>query len=295
MYVTADDNGISSNFQKHDGNIVMYSSSKSIDAKLSFKNFSIKYVMTGDELYQLKGQNFYLKGDEYLLCNHHNEGKIVIDSKSHVKGICIDIANDLLSEVVASYLAPDTNISDLSLHQFFNSPDFIEQQFTAKSTILGQQLRQLDAIIRANPYGDYSFEPEFYYRLTEGIIVDYIPVVKQFRAFRCVKSDTKKDLFRKLTKGKTFIDVHYAENIDIVQAAIESNISQYHFFRLFRTVYGVSPYQYIKQKRMQLAQDLLQKHRMPLAHLAIEVGYSDIFAFSKAYKQYFGYAPSQHY
>jgi transcriptional regulator GlxA family with amidase domain len=60
-------------------------------------------------------------------------------------------------------------------------------------------------------------------------------------------------------------------------------------------VYGVSPYQYIKQKRMQLAQDLLQKHRMPLAHLAIEVGYSDIFAFSKAYKQYFGYAPSQHY
>lgn len=295
MYVTVDDNGLNGNLKANDGNIVMYSSCKSLESKLSFHNFSIKYVMAGDELYRLKSQDFALTGGEYLLCNHHCEGKVVIDSKTNVKGICIDVSRELLSEVVASYLAPDTNVLDLDLCKHFNSQDFIEHQFKAQSTHLGQLLTQLDKIISNKPYDDYRFEPEFYYRLSEGIVGDYIPVVKQFQSLRCIKSDTKRDLLRRLSKGKHFIDLNYTHEIDIMQVAAESNISQYHFFRLFKTVYGVSPYQYIKQKRMEKAKEILVKHRLPLTQLAMEVGYNDIFSFSKAYKQFFGCPPSQQF
>jgi AraC family transcriptional regulator len=118
-------------------------------------------------------------------------------------------------------------------------------------------------------------------------------VVKQFRTLKCIKSETKKDLLRRLTKGKEFLDQNFTSEIDIEKVAVESNISQYHFFRLFKTVFGVSPYQYLKQKRLHKAQELLRSHQMPLAQLAIEVGYSDIFSFSKAFKQYFGFAPSK--
>ena len=293
MYVTVDDSGVSSNFAHHDGNIVMYSACRSLDANLSFKNFSIKYVISGDEIYRLKEQDYTLKGGDYLLCNKHCEGKVFIDSKTHVKGICIDIASEMVSEIVASLIAPDTNISDLTLDRYFNSQDFLEQQYKAKTTHLGSQLIHLDNMIQKNPYDNYQFDPEFYYRLSEGIVADYIPVVKQFQAIRSVKSETKKDLLRKLAKGKTFIELYYKMEIDIARVAEESNISQYHFFRLFRDVYGVSPYQYIKQKRMQAASEILLKQRLPLAQLAMEVGYSDIFSFSKAYKQYFGCPPSQ--
>jgi len=163
----------------------------------------------------------------------------------------------------------------------------------ANTSHLGIQLKQLDTIIQQNPYDNYMFDHEFYYRLSEGIIADYIPVVRQFQSIRSIKSETKKDLLRKLAKGKTFIDLYYKMEIDIARVAAESNISQYHFFRLFRDVYGFSPYQYIKQKRMEAAKAILLKQRLPLAQLAMEVGYSDIYSFSKAYKQYFGYPPSQ--
>lgn len=248
--------------------------------------------MTGDEIYRLKEQDYTLKGGEYLLCNKHCEGKVFIDSKTDVKGICIDIDTELLSEIVASFRAPDTNISDLTLGRYFNSQDFLEQQFTAKTSYLGFQLKQLDTTIQKNPYENYQFDHEFYYKLSEGIIADYIPVVRQFQSIRSVKSETKKDLLRKLAKGKAFIELYYKMEIDIARVAEESNISQYHFFRLFREVYGVSPYQYIKQKRMEAAKAMLLKQRLPLAQLAMEVGYSDIYSFSKAYKQYFGCPPS---
>lgn len=77
--------------------------------------------MQGDELYRLKERDYLLHQGEYLLCNNHCEGKVSIDSKAHVKGICIDIARDLLSEVVAIYKAPDTNIADLALVFFSTS------------------------------------------------------------------------------------------------------------------------------------------------------------------------------
>jgi AraC family transcriptional regulator len=293
MYLVADETGVLGKHKSLDGNIVMYSSCKTIDARLAFKNFSIKYVSEGDEIYRLKDHEFVVKNNQYLLCNSKCEGSVLIDSKTQVNGICIDISNDIISEVIASYLAPDTFTADLSLDNFFHSDDFLERQFDAKGTHLGHQLNQLDHIIKSNPYREYKFEPEFYYRLSEGIISDYIPVVKQFRTLKCIKSETKKDLLRRLTKGKEFLDQNFTSEIDIEKVAVESNISQYHFFRLFKTVFGVSPYQYLKQKRLHKAQELLRSHQMPLAQLAIEVGYSDIFSFSKAFKQYFGFAPSK--
>jgi len=40
------------------------------------------------------------------------------------------------------------------------------------------------------------------------------------------------------------------------------------------------------------AKELLQKNKLTLAELAIEIGYSDIYSFSKAYKQMFGHSPT---
>ena len=292
MYVAIDDSGVVCDQVSLNGNIVMYSSCKAIDAKLAFNNFSIKYVSEGDEIYSLKNQEFVVKSNQYLLCNSSCEGSVLIDSKTHVKGICIDISNEIISEVLATHLAPDTNIADLSLDTFFHSENFLEWQFDCRFTCLGQHLKRLEHIIMRDPYHGYTFEHEFYYNLSENIISDYIPLIKQFRNIRCVKNETKKDLLRRLTKGKEFLEQHYCEELDIEKVANESNISQYHFFRLFRSVYGVSPYQYLKQLRLNKAKELLQKNKLPLAQLAIEIGYCDIYSFSKAYKQMFGHSPT---
>ena len=44
--------------------------------------------------------------------------------------------------------------------------------------------------------------------------------------------------------------------------------------------------------RLKKAKDLLVTGKYSVADVAELVGYNDIFAFSKAYKKYFGYSPS---
>ncbi|MBK8723640.1 MAG: helix-turn-helix transcriptional regulator [Saprospiraceae bacterium] len=182
-------------------------------------------------------------------------------------------------------------LPDLNLGNYFNSNDFMEQKFNSANTNLGEKLHKLYNNIEKDPYSNYQFDLDFFYFLTESIISDYIPIVKQFNSVRSVKSATKKDLIRRLEKGKKYIDENFQRDIEIINVANEAHISQYHFFRLFRNVYNISPLQYIKQKKMEKAKGLI--HKMPINQIANEVGYNDIFSFSKAYKKHFGYAPSE--
>ena len=291
MYIVADEFGYKTNNQCDNENIVMFTSIKNIDKQLVFNNFSIKYVISGEETYNINGVDYVLKKNDYVLCNQFCEGKVFINSPNSVKGICIDISPDLVAEVLASYHAPDTNIPDLNLGNYFNSSNFMEQQFSSSNINFGRKLIQLENILSKKPHEDHIFNKEFYYRLIEDIIADYIPLVKQFQSLRSIKSSTKKDLLRKLSLGKSFIDENFYSDIQIVDIAATAHISQYHFFRLFRNVYNISPLQYLIKKRMEKAQELLLK--MPINQIALELGYQDIFSFSKAYKKFYGIAPSK--
>lgn len=255
-----------------------------------FRSFSIKYVADGNEKYIVNGNKYIIQTGQYLLANHFSEGFVEIDKP--VRGICIDVAPDVLSEVVASYRRPDTPFSDLVLDTFFNTSDFLDNKYQHTETHLGKFLHQFDTALISNPQHAPHFSREFYFTLAEKILVDHIPIYKQLQSIHSIKSNTKKDLLRRLMQGKAYIDVYFQQNLEVATIARESNLSEYHFFRLFKSVFGISPYQYILQKRLDFASNLIKQGNYTISDVAIVAGFSDIYAFSKSFKNYFGIAPS---
>jgi len=91
-----------------------------------------------------------------------------------------------------------------------------------------------------------------------------------------------------------YIDHHYASPSLSVRAISEyCFISESYLRKLFSDQFGRSPFQYITDVRMQKATMLLYEKR-PVTEIACLVGYSDVYQFSRAYKRYYGYAPSMH-
>lgn len=91
-----------------------------------------------------------------------------------------------------------------------------------------------------------------------------------------------------------YIDHHYASPSLSVKAVSEyCFISESYLRKLFSDKLGRSPFQYITAVRMQKAEMLLYEKR-PIVEIACLVGYSDVYQFSRAYKRYYGYAPSVH-
>jgi AraC-like DNA-binding protein len=71
-----------------------------------------------------------------------------------------------------------------------------------------------------------------------------------------------------------------------------SGISLYHLKQGFKVIYGLSMQEFLYETRMQKARLLLEETDFPIGHIAAQTGYSHPFAFSSAYKKYFGHAPS---
>lgn len=62
----------------------------------------------------------------------------------------------------------------------------------------------------------------------------------------------------------------------------------------FRELYGITPFDFLRLKRIEMAQRLLRQGELNVTQTAYAVGYSSLSHFSKAFQQQTGYLPS-HY
>lgn len=62
--------------------------------------------------------------------------------------------------------------------------------------------------------------------------------------------------------------------------------------RLFKTHFGISPMQYVYQKKMDYSRYLLLYTQIPISEIAFMIGYTDISHFSKDFKRYSHCSPS---
>lgn len=253
--------------------------------------FGIKYVTKGTERYRINNRLYTVNEENFLLVNGEKNTKVEIDSKSHVKGICIHLTNELVQEVIASYVAPNTANSDLQLSNFFYSDEFLENNYSAQQNLLGKKLLHIDKTIQAKQLFEEQINTEFYYELATALVQDQTSVFKQLQNIKSVKSETKKDLYRRVLKGKEFIDSNFENDLNIEQIALFAGMSEFHFFRLFKQINGLSPYQYILKIRLIKSYRLLSSG-YSVSDVAFATGFSSIFTFSKSFKKMFGVPPS---
>lgn len=279
-------------YQSIEGNIVDVSSLTEFSSSKLSGNFTLRYVAKGVEQYQVNNTRYNVKAEEYIITNNHSEGSILIDSKEPVIGICIDLSQSLLTEVISGWITRGSNDLDTEFGNYFNNSEFFESKFHFGQTRVGSLLKHIEAKSCENNW-KLSFENKcVFYQLAEALILDNQFIFNHLQKIEAVKQSTKKDLLRKLYRGKMMMDECFLNNIILQNISKESGISEYYFFRLFKNLFGVSPHQYIIEKRLQHAKHILKKDTVTISELAYQCGYTDVFSFSKAFKKQFGFAPS---
>lgn len=98
-------------------------------------------------------------------------------------------------------------------------------------------------------------------------------------------------LYRRIVQAKLFIDNNYADNIDLDNISNEAYFSKFHFIRLFKSIYGKTPHQYLSSVRIQKAQELLRKGKI-VSEVCFLVGFESLSTFSGLFKKVVGVAPS---
>ncbi len=100
-------------------------------------------------------------------------------------------------------------------------------------------------------------------------------------------------LYRRIVQAKLFIDTHYSEPIDLSNIADEAYFSKFHFIRLFASIYGRTPHQYLKYVRIQNAKLLLKKGHI-VSEACYAVGFESVSSFSGLFHKSEGISPSKY-
>jgi AraC-like DNA-binding protein len=96
---------------------------------------------------------------------------------------------------------------------------------------------------------------------------------------------------RRAVETALWIDAHSHREINLEQAAALADISPFHFLRLFSSVLGVTPHQYLVRSRLRHAARLLAQDRHPITDIAYDVGFGDLSNFVRSFHRAAGVAP----
>ena len=105
-------------------------------------------------------------------------------------------------------------------------------------------------------------------------------------------SDISISIKDRLAPAISYINLNYDKPIKNEYLAELCNLSSTHFRRLFCEKMGKSPMQYRESIRIHWAKKLLQTQMFTIAEVAEQLGYSDVYHFSKVIKKHTGNPPS---
>lgn len=91
-----------------------------------------------------------------------------------------------------------------------------------------------------------------------------------------------------------YFNEHYSEPLQIEQYAKDHHVSTSWFIRTFRQYTGLTPMQYILQRRIYNAEALLQNQQYNITEIARIVGYDNPLYFSRIFKKIKGLSPSEY-
>ena len=98
-------------------------------------------------------------------------------------------------------------------------------------------------------------------------------------------------LYKRIVQAKLFMDEHYASEIHLGDTLDEACYSRFHFIRLFRKIYGVTPHRYLIAVRLSKAAELL-KAQHSVTETCFGVGFQSLSSFTSLFRKHFGITPS---
>jgi len=88
------------------------------------------------------------------------------------------------------------------------------------------------------------------------------------------------------------MDRTYAEPLDVRGVAAVAHMSEAHFSRSFRAVFGETPHRYLQRRRVERSMFLLRETERDVTDICLDVGFASLGTFSRTFREIIGESPS---
>lgn len=98
---------------------------------------------------------------------------------------------------------------------------------------------------------------------------------------------------RRLRRVTEFVESHLGADIGLADLAAVAGLSPFHFTRVFKRATGQTPWAYVRERRLDLARQLLAGSDLPVAAIAARCGYASAARFTTSFTAFAGLSPGR--
>jgi AraC family transcriptional regulator len=89
-----------------------------------------------------------------------------------------------------------------------------------------------------------------------------------------------------------YIEAHLGDDLGLADLAQVAGMGTHHFAHCFKASLGMPPHRYVRQCRLEAAARLLTASSLPIADIALSMGFSSQSHFTQAFRQHTGTTPA---
>jgi AraC-like DNA-binding protein len=124
-----------------------------------------------------------------------------------------------------------------------------------------------------------------------GVVLRFLRAIKTGTDRRVLAPLYLQELVYRVLQRDQYVRAHLSEPLTVADMADLVNLSPSAFAHLFRDVTGRSPYQFVKEMRLDRARELLVDGDFTVARISKEVGYASVSHFISEFRGRFGVTP----
>lgn len=254
--------------------------------------FSLFYNLEGKSLVGLDKKWYPVSNGFYCLSNdgqpyhlHVPKGETAITSNIHFRRALFEDVIQTLSHSTGWVL---DNVGNINIGEFETLP---------KTELMSDDLRAQFQLLHDHERlcsDHYSADKE--YEITSSILelllLNAKKKLKNLGLIGAQKAATRKELFNRINIGIDYMHSNRLMNLDLDDISKNCGLSKFHFIRVFKEVYNQTPTHYIAQLQAKQAQRLILASDSGLNEIALQLGFSELSAFTRFYKRMTGRPPS---
>jgi AraC family transcriptional regulator len=109
------------------------------------------------------------------------------------------------------------------------------------------------------------------------------------------KKAIQTEYISRINRTLDYIESNIEKSLTLEELADVANFSKFHFNRIFHSIVGETPFQFILRIRIERAATLIATHKKDsITEIAHQCGFTDISIFSRNFKNYFQVSASQY-
>jgi AraC family transcriptional regulator len=233
------------------------------------QRLSVKAAWGGTESYFVDGRRIAVDGEHYLILNDARSYASSLQGREPVTSFAIFFRPGMAADVARCHALPaDTLLANPDGHHAVEFSEHLRPHDRLVTPVLRFIYRHTELGL-----ADEAWLEDQSYFLVGRMLAVHRSDLAAAQLLPVRRASTRRELFRRLGLAVNFIHTQHDHPIGLTQIAAAAFLSPYHCLRLFKTLHGITPVEYLHRQRVRVAERLLRETGGGVDEVAARVGY----------------------